>query len=164
MLRPDAADVEAAVDAIDAASAKVPDSVRAAVQAEADVWPRALAAAASTTAERRLIATGGRVEVEDAGLTLIAGVGPALSGGLGAGGRGAGAIEYGSTVRRVNAPRRRLATGGPVSVLVGKGLRGKNADGYVAGPAAKAVEPALLKAMEEGYVDAFDGPFDVTGD
>lgn len=162
MLRAESDEVARAVAAVDAADARVPESVRAAVTAKADLWPQALASAASTTAERRLIATGGRVDVDDAGLTLIAGPGPALSGGLGSGGRGAGAIEYGSTVRQVSAPRRKLATGQPVRIWVGRGLRGKNADGYVAGPAARAVEAPLTKAMEDGYLDAFDGSgFDI---
>lgn len=165
MPRIDADDIDRAVEAIDAAEAKIPDATRRAVEAEADAWPRALTANASTTAERRLIATGGRIDIEPTGLTLLAGLGPALSGGLGAGGRGAGAIEYGSTVRRVTAPRRRMKTGQPVTVTVGRGLRGRNAEGYVAGPAEKQVEPVLMDALQEGYYDAFDGGvFEVDGE
>lgn len=156
----DGSDIDRAVAAIDAAEARAPESVRRAVEAEADLWPRALAAAASTAAERRLIATGGRVEVTGEGVTLLAGLGPALSGGLGVGGRGAGAIEYGSTVRQVTAPRRRLSTGQPATVWVGRNLRPKNADGYVAGPAARAVEGPLTEAMADGYVEAFADDFE----
>lgn len=165
MLRAEGDDVERAVAAIAAAEARAADSVRQAVAAEESVWQQALTSAASTTAERRLIATGGRIDVGDGGLTLIAGLGPALSGGLGAGGRGAGAIEYGSTVRQVTAPRRKLTTGQPATIWVGRNLRRRNADGYVAGPAARQVEGPLTEAMQAGYYDAFDGGvFDVDGE
>ena len=162
MVRAESDDIDRALAAIDAAEARIPEATRRAVTAASDVWPRALASAASTTAERRLIATGGRIDFDDGGLTLIAGLGPALSGGLGAGGRGAGAINYGSTVRQVAAPRRKLSSGQPVQVWVGRNLRGKNADGYVTGPAEKAVEPVLTKALADGFVDAFESDvFDV---
>lgn len=165
MLRAEGDDIGRAAAEIDAAVARSPESVRAAVMEEEGTWQRALSAAASTTAERRLIATGGRIDIGDGVVTLLAGLGPALSGGLGAGGRGAGAIEYGSSVRRVTAPRRRLATGQPATVWVGRNLRGRNPEGYVAGPAARQVEGEITDAMRQGYYDAFDGGvFDVNGE
>lgn len=124
-------------------------------------WQPALLAAASTTPEQRMIANGSSAEVTPAGFVLEAGQGGPLSGGL----REPWGIEYGMDPVQITTTKRRktiriAGSGRPMPMVapiwVGKNLRPRNPDGYVAMPTVRKHAPQFVAAWVEGLIGQFD--------
>lgn len=154
-----------ALDALASAESGTQDAMRqAADEAITATWQPALIAAASTSPERKMIATGATADVTPAGFVLTAGNG-ALSGGLGENGGDWAAIEYGMTPVQITTTKRRkkirIAGSGremtvATSIWVGKNLRPRNSEGYVAMPTVRQHAPEFVAAWVYGLIGQFD--------
>lgn len=140
---------------------------QAAVEKVTATWSTALASAAGTAQEQRMLADGSRAEIMPLRITLLAGSGGPLSGGL----EDWPAIEYGMTPVQIIAPNRqktiRIAGSGremktKATVWVGKNLRPRNDDGYVIFPTVRTHGPEFVAAWIHGLISHWRGtPFDV---
>ena len=131
-------------------------------------WIPALASAAGTQPEQRMLVDEASASVDLGSMTLTAAVGGPLSGGLG----NWAAIEYGMDPQQITAPNRRktlriAGSGRPIRVAtqiwVGRNLRPRNDDGYVVFPTIRQHGPRFVAAWIHGLIDTWRGsPFDIT--
>lgn len=159
-----------AIFALDDAATSTQDAMRQSAAESIDrVWSPALASAAGTSPERKLLATGAGSSVEAGRMTLIAGNGPTLTGGLTE--DGWYAIEFGMTPVQIYSPNRRkkiriAGSGREMSVQtriwVGRNLRARNELGYVIFPTIRQHGPRFVAAWIYGLIGKWRGtPFDV---
>lgn len=114
-------------------------------------WKRLLTSNASTRLEQRVIAATGNATVIENGIRLEAAkTGGTLRGGLSIT-KDFGAVEYGGRRSGKTTYTRRGRKRGSHKVTrnTTNQLRAHNADGYVFGPAVKAIIPKLGKAWTE---------------
>jgi len=161
-------ELEHALATLHRASSGTQDAMRQnAIDAVNRTWGPALASAAGTAAERKLLATGASADVDAGSMTLHAAKGPALTGGLA--NDGWAAIELGMDPKRIEAPNRRKTitlNGRPFRartfVWVGRNLKPRNPDGYVIFPTVRKHGPRFVAAWIYGLIDVFRGsPFDI---
>lgn len=163
-----------ALIALDQAEAGTADAMRASADAEIDkTWSTALMNAAGTTLERRMIADGADADVENVGFTLWAGLGGPVSGGLGRQDRDWAGVEFGMTpFQSFDTKRRRtirIAGTGTVQkvatgVWVGRNLKPRNAQGYVAMPTVRKYVPQYVASWVHGLIGQFDAVNDTALD
>lgn len=132
-------------------------------------WKQQLNVAAGTELERRIMVDGADSTVDNLSFTLWAGIGDPVSGGLGSGPRDWPGVEFGmvpydsyDTKRRKTI---RIAGSGTVmkvatKITIGKNLRTRNPDGYVAFPTIRKHVPTFVAAWVHGLISQFD---DVNG-
>lgn len=142
---------------------------RSAVEAVSGTWGPALASAAGTNVERRLLADGSFATIGPASIDLHAGAGGPLSGGLNE--HMWPAVEYGMDPVQIIAPNRtktiRVAGSGremrlASRVWVGKNLKRRNDEGYVIFPTVRKHGPRFVAAWIYGLIRVWEGtPFEV---
>lgn len=135
-------------------------------------WDTALLAAASTDAERRILASGADAEIGPASINLFAAFGPAsLSGG--ATEEHWAAFEFGMTPEQRITKRRKklrvLGSGREINstplIWVGRNLRPRNPQGYVIFPVIRQHGPEFVAAWIRGLINVFRGaPVDIEKD
>lgn len=166
-ITPDENLTQALVTLADAPTATQQAMQQAAIESVSSTWTQALAAASGTTAERRMLVDGASSEIGPTSITLIAGAGGPLSGGLDSW----PAIEFGMDPVQIVAPNRRkkiriTGSGREMTVAtrvwVGKNLKPRNDDGYVIFPTVRKHGPEFVAAWIRGLISHWVGtPFDV---
>lgn len=157
--------VAEALGTLQKASTETQESMRARVAEAVDTaWLPALASAAGTQLERRLLVEGAGAQVGLSTMTLVAGNGGPLSGGLTEDSWYAG--ELGMTPVEIVAPNRRKTirisgSGREIRVQsrvwVGRNLRPRNEDGYVIFPTVRTHGPRFVAAWIYGLIDVYAG-------
>lgn len=140
------------------------DSARDAVEA---TWSSALASAAGTRPEQRMLVDEASASMDLGSMSLFAAVGGPLSGGL----DNWAAIEFGMEPKQIIAPNRRktiriAGTGREIQVAtqiwVGRNLKARNDQGYVVFPTIRQHGPRFVAAWIYGLINAWRGtPFDI---
>lgn len=159
-----------AIAALNSAIGSTKDAMAERATQEVDAaWKPALASAAGTNPERRLLVDGASSQIGPASIDLTAGAGGPLSGGLTS--DGWAAIEFGMDPKQIEAPNRRkkirIAGSGREMVVatriwVGKNLRARNPDGYVIFPTVRQHGPRFVAAWIYGLISKWVGtPFEV---
>ena len=140
---------------------------QAAIDAVSSTWTQQLAASAGTAAEQRMLVNEAGSDIGPTSITLVAGAGGPLSGGL----ENWPAIEFGMTPVQIIAPTRRrkirIAGSGreatvAARIWVGKNLKPRNDEGYVVFPTVRKHGPEFVAAWIRGLISHWVGtPFDV---
>lgn len=145
-------------------------------EAESEIdktWVSALTAHAGTELEQRMIVDGARADMlGPSSFELVAGIGGPVSGGLGTGSDDWAAAEFGMDPKQIDAPTRRktmILNGRPfrarTTIWVGKNLKPRNPDGYVAMPTIRERGPRYVAAMIRGLINVLrGGPVEIQKD
>jgi hypothetical protein len=151
--------------ALRAAAEGTQDALRTEVAAAIEgSWVSSLAAAAAGRQQTKLLVSGAGADVDGLSFDLIAGRGPALSGGLDA--SHWYAVDYGMTPKQITAPTRKKSVRGgarvPARIWVGRNLPARNAAGRVIFPTIGTQSQVYVKAWVTGLLGQFAGtPLDV---
>ena len=151
MLDVDASQLKAAGARLQGISAALAKQIEASSKTAGAQWRQLLNSNASTRLERRVIAATGKAVSITGGIRLEAGKsGGSLLGGLSVQ-KAAGPVEYGANRGKRKTYKRRSKRGGSHNVTrhTARQFRNFKGDGYVYGPAVKAIVPKLAKAWTE---------------